>query len=207
MYSLPELPYPYDALEPFLDEQTMHLHHDKHHAIYVNNLNKALENYSELTEKTIETLLTNLPAIPEEIRNSIRNQGGGHANHSFFWKILAANKDKIANYEISYVIEKNFTSVEKFKEKFKTVALSQFGSGWAWLVVDDGKLKITSTANQDSPLSIGQMPILCLDVWEHAYYLKYRNLRADYIDTFWKIINWQKVNEFYMATHQIKKSS
>jgi Fe-Mn family superoxide dismutase len=203
MYSLPELPYPYDALEPFLDKQTMHLHHDKHHAIYVNNLNKALENHSELTEKTIETLLTNLSAIPEEIRNSIRNQGGGHATITVsFGKYWHLNKNKISNYGISYVIEKNFTSVEKFQEKFKTIALSHFGSGWAWLVVDNGELKITSTANQDSPLSIGQIPILCLDVWEHAYYLKYQNLRANYIDAFWKIINWQKVNELYIATHQ-----
>jgi len=199
MYFLPELPYSYSALEPFMDEETMHLHHDKHHAIYVNNLNKILENYPKLAEKTIESLIKELPTIPEEIRSSVRNHGGGHANHSFFWEILAPDQNEVSKYEIGYFFEKNFTSVEKFKEEFKTAALSLFGSGWVWLVVDNKKLKITTTANQDSPLSFGQTPILCLDVWEHAYYLKYQNLRAEYIDAFWQIVNWQKVNELYMA--------
>jgi len=197
-YILPDLPYAYDALEPYFDEKTMHIHHDRHHATYLNNLNAALENYPELMEKSAPDLLKNLAKLPKEISEAVKNNGGGHVNHSFFWEILAPNKGGFPNFEIGDALAKVFGSFETFKEKFQKAAVTRFGSGWAWLVIGQNGLKITSTANQDSPLSVGQVPILCLDVWEHAYYLKYYNARPDYVAAFWNLINWEKVNEFYV---------
>jgi len=183
-YTLPDLPYAYDALEPYIDEETMHLHHDKHHNTYVTNLNAAIEKHPELGEKTVEELLADFSSVPEDIQTAVRNNGGGHANHTFFWEILGPNAGGEPTGAIKEAIEETFGSFEDFKEEFKTAATGRFGSGWAWLVVKDGKLAITSTANQDSPLMDGQTPVLGLDVWEHAYYLKYKNVRPDYINAF-----------------------
>lgn len=194
-YTLPDLPYGYDALEPYIDVETMHLHHDKHHNTYVTNLNAAIEKYPELGEQSIEELVTNLNEVPEDIRTAVRNNGGGHANHSFFWKIMAPNAGGEPTGAIKEAIDQAFGSFEKMKEEFKTAATGRFGSGWAWLVLNNGKLEITSTANQDSPLTDGKTPIIGLDVWEHAYYLKYKNLRPDYIAAFWDVVNWDQANE------------
>lgn len=194
-YTLPDLPYGYDALEPYIDVETMHLHHDKHHNTYVTNLNAAIEKYPELGEQSIEELVTNLNEVPEDIRTAVRNNGGGHANHSFFWKIMAPNAGGEPTGAIKEAIDQAFGSFEKMKEEFKTAATGRFGSGWAWLVLNNGKLEITSTANQDSPLTDGKTPIIGLDVWEHAYYLKYKNVRPDYIAAFWDVVNWDQVNE------------
>jgi Superoxide dismutase len=194
-YTLPDLPYDYDALEPYIDVETMHLHHDKHHNTYVTNLNAAIEKYPELGEQTVEELVTNLNEIPEDIRTAVRNNGGGHANHSFFWKIMAPNAGGEPTGAIKDAIDQAFGSFEKMKEEFKTAATGRFGSGWAWLVLNNGKLEITSTANQDSPLTDGKTPIIGLDVWEHAYYLKYKNVRPDYIAAFWDVVNWDQANE------------
>lgn len=196
-YTLPDLPYAYDALEPYIDEETMHLHHDKHHNTYVTNLNAAIEKHPELGEKSVEELLADFDSVPEDIKTAVRNNGGGHANHSFFWEILAPNAGGEPTGAIKEAIEETFGSFADFKEEFKTAATGRFGSGWAWLVIKDGKLAITSTANQDSPLMDGQTPVLGLDVWEHAYYLKYKNVRPDYINAFWSVVNWDKVNDFY----------
>ncbi|MDC0752932.1 superoxide dismutase [Enterococcus innesii] len=196
-YTLPDLPYAYDALEPYIDEETMHLHHDKHHNTYVTNLNAAIEKHPQLGEKTVEELLADFSSVPEDIQTAVRNNGGGHANHTFFWEILGPNAGGEPTGAIKEVIEETFGSFEDFKEEFKTAATGRFGSGWAWLVVKDGKLAITSTANQDSPLMDGQTPVLGLDVWEHAYYLKYKNVRPDYINAFWSVVNWNKVNEYF----------
>ncbi|MBE6170083.1 MAG: superoxide dismutase [Enterococcus casseliflavus] len=196
-YTLPDLPYAYDALEPYIDEETMHLHHDKHHNTYVTNLNAAIEKHPELGEKTVEELLADFSSVPEDIQTAVRNNGGGHANHTFFWGILGPNAGGEPTGAIKEAIEETFGSFEDFKEEFKTAATGRFGSGWAWLVVKDGKLAITSTANQDSPLMDGQTPVLGLDVWEHAYYLKYKNVRPDYINAFWSVVNWDKVNEYF----------
>ncbi|WP_407856675.1 superoxide dismutase [Enterococcus hailinensis] len=194
-YTLPDLPYGYDALEPSIDTETMHLHHDKHHNTYVTNLNAAIEKHPELGEQSIEELVSNLNDVPEDIKTAVRNNGGGHANHSFFWKILAPNAGGEPTGEIKTAIDEAFGSFEKMKEEFKTAATGRFGSGWAWLVLNDGKLEITSTANQDSPLTEGKIPIIGLDVWEHAYYLKYKNVRPDYIAAFWDVINWDQANK------------
>lgn len=196
-YTLPDLPYAYDALEPYIDEETMHLHHDKHHNTYVTNLNAAIEKHPELGEKSVEELLADFDSVPEDIKTAVRNNGGGHANHSFFWEILAPNAGGEPTGAIKEAIEETFGSFADFKEEFKTAATGRFGSGWAWLVIKDGKLAITSTANQDSPLMDGQTPVLGLDVWEHTYYLKYKNVRPDYINAFWSVVNWDKVNDFY----------
>lgn len=196
-YTLPDLPYAYDALEPYIDEETMHLHHDKHHNTYVTNLNAAIEKHPELGEKTVEELLADFSSVPEDIQTAVRNNGGGHANHTFFWEILGPNAGGEPTGAIKEAIEETFGSFEDFKEEFKTAATGRFGSGWVWLVVKDGKLAITSTANQDSPLMDGQTPVLGLDVWEHAYYLKYKNVRPDYINAFWSVVNWDKVNEYF----------
>lgn len=196
-YTLPDLPYAYDALEPYIDEETMHLHHDKHHNTYVTNLNAAIEKHPQLGEKTVEELLADFSSVPEDIQTAVRNNGGGHANHTFFWEILGPNAGGEPTGAIKEAIEETFGSFEDFKEEFKTAATGRFGSGWAWLVVKDGKLAITSTANQDSPLMDGQTPVLGLDVWEHAYYLKYKNVRPDYINAFWSVVNWDKVNEYF----------
>ena len=198
-YTLPDLPYAYDALEPYIDEETMHLHHDKHHNTYVTNLNAAIEKYPELGEKTIEELLSDMDAIPTDIKTAVRNNGGGHANHSFFWEIMAPNAGGEPTGEIKEAINEAFGDFSSFKEEFKKAAAGRFGSGWAWLVMESGKLAITSTANQDSPLMEGKTPILGLDVWEHAYYLKYKNVRPDYIAAFWNVINWDEVNKRFEA--------
>ena len=193
-YTLPDLPYAFDALEPYLDEETMHLHHDKHHNTYVTNLNAAIEKHPELGEKTIEELLSDMDAVPTDIKTAVRNNGGGHANHSFFWKIMAPNAGGEPTGAIKEAIDEAFGDFATFKEEFKKAAAGRFGSGWAWLVMENGKLAITSTANQDSPLMEGKTPILGLDVWEHAYYLKYKNVRPDYIEAFWNVVNWEEVN-------------
>ena len=197
---LPELPYAYDALEPYIDEETMHLHHDKHHQTYVNNVNAALEKHPEIGED-LESLLANVESIPADIRQAVINNGGGHLNHSQFWLWLRPNTDGSENHadgEIGDAIAKEFGSFETFKTEFKAAATGRFGSGWAWLVVDEaGKLKVVSTANQDNPISEGLTPVLGLDVWEHAYYLKYHNVRPDYIEAFFNLVNWDKVNELY----------
>ncbi|AVL44139.1 TPA: superoxide dismutase [Enterococcus faecium] len=198
-YTLPDLPYAYDALEPYIDEETMHLHHDKHHNTYVTNLNSSIEKYPELGEKTIEELLSDMDAIPTDIKTAVRNNGGGHANHSFFWEIMAPNAGGEPTGEIKEAINEAFGDFSSFKEEFKKAAAGRFGSGWAWLVMENGKLAITSTANQDSPLMEGKTPILGLDVWEHAYYLKYKNVRPDYIAAFWNVINWDEVNKRFEA--------
>ena len=198
-YTLPELPYAYDALEPYIDVETMHLHHDKHHNTYVTNLNAASEKHPELGEKSVEDLISDMNAIPEDIRTAVRNNGGGHANHTFFWEIMAPNAGGQPTGAIKEAIDETFGSFDEMKAAFKTAATGRFGSGWAWLVVNNGKLEITSTPNQDSPLMDGQTPVLGLDVWEHAYYLKYKNVRPDYIEAFWNVVNWDKVNELFAA--------
>ena len=197
-FTLPPLPYPYDALEPYVDAQTMEIHHTKHHQGYVNNLNKALEGYPELQNKSIEELLRGINEIPEAIRTAVRNNGGGHANHSLFWTIMKPNGGGEPTGELAEAIKATFGSFEAFKEKFSAEAAGRFGSGWAWLVVDEnGKLQVYSTPNQDSPYMQGHTPILGLDVWEHAYYLKYQNRRAEYIQNWWNVVNWDAVNEEY----------
>ena len=194
-YTLPDLPYDYDALEPYIDVETMHLHHDKHHNTYVTNLNVAIEKYPELAEQSVEDLVANLNELPEDIQTAVRNNGGGHANHSFFWKIMAPNAGGAPTGAIKDAIDEAFGGFEKMKEEFKLAATGRFGSGWAWLVWNNGKLGITSTANQDNPLTDGKTPIIGLDVWEHAYYLKYKNVRPDYIAAFWDVVNWEQANK------------
>lgn len=196
-YTLPDLPYAYDALEPFIDARTMEIHHSKHHQAYINNLNAAIKDYPKFEKLSVEQLVRNLGEIPESIRTVVRNHGGGHANHSFFWPLL--KKDVAPAGPVVEAITGSFGSLDNFKESFSGSAAKVFGSGWAWLVVGDGKLEIVSTANQDSPLSIGKTPVLGLDVWEHAYYLLYQNRRPDYIAAFFNLINWEKVNEHYLA--------
>lgn len=197
-YKLPELGYGYDALEPFIDAKTMEIHYTKHHQAYVDKLNKAIETHPELSKKTPEELIKNLDKIPEDIRTAVRNNGGGHVNHSFFWPIL--KKGVPASGDIIKEINKKFGSLEEFKAKFKDAATTVFGSGWAWLVLDKGKLEIVKTSNQDNPISDGKVPVLGLDVWEHAYYVKYFWNRAAYVDAFFNVINWKKVNENYLKS-------
>lgn len=194
-FKLPDLPYSFDALEPVIDAKTMEVHHDKHHATYVNNLNKAVENYPEWASKSIEDLMIHLKEVPEEIRTAVRNNGGGHYNHSLFWKIMAPVGTTELKGALLDKINESFGSFDEFKKQFATAATGRFGSGWAWLVVDGDKLAVVSSANQDCPLSEGKKPILCLDVWEHAYYLKYQNRRADYVDNFFQVVNWDYVAE------------
>jgi Fe-Mn family superoxide dismutase len=196
-FTLPPLPYPSDSLEPYIDKATMEIHHGKHHQAYVTNLNKALESAPNLQSKTIEELLAdNLAAVPDAIKTAVRNNGGGHANHSFFWKLLSGKAGGAPSGEIANVITTSFGSFDTFKEKFTAAASTRFGSGWAWLVKDSGgKFEILSTANQDSPLMDAKTPILGLDVWEHAYYLKYQNRRPEYIAAFWNVVNWAEVNK------------
>jgi len=195
-HELMKLPYSYDALEPFFDRQTMEIHHSKHHQAYVNKLNAALEAHSELQEKTPEELISSLDSVPEEIRNAVRNNGGGVANHNFFWHML--KKEAKFQGEVSEAVIQQFGSYEKFRELFSSAASGLFGSGWAWLVLNKGNLEIIQTHNQDSPLTSGMAPLLALDVWEHAYYLKYQNKRPDFIEAFFNVINWKKVNELYL---------
>jgi len=198
-YTLPDLPYAYDALEPYIDEETMHLHHDKHHNTYVTNLNAAIEKYPELGEKTIEELLSDMDAVPTDIKTAVRNNGGGHANHSLFWTLLTPNGKGAPEGELAAAIDAKFGSFDAFKEQFANAAKTRFGSGWAWLSVANGELEISSTPNQDSPIMEGKTPVLGLDVWEHAYYLNYQNVRPDYIAAFWNVVNWDKVAELYAA--------
>ncbi|MCM3712882.1 superoxide dismutase [Halalkalibacter oceani] len=198
-YELPQLPYAANALEPHIDEQTMNIHHGKHHNTYVTKLNAALEGHDELASKSIEDLVSNLDAVPENIRGAVRNNGGGHANHTLFWQILSPNGGGTPTGELADKINEAFGSFDKFKEEFANAAANRFGSGWAWLIVDGGKLAITSTPNQDTPLMEGKTPILGLDVWEHAYYLNYQNRRPDYINAFWNVVNWDEVTKRYDA--------
>lgn len=196
-YELPPLPYDYNALEPHIDEQTMRIHHDKHHAAYVNNVNAALEKYPELQGRSIEELIGNLDSVPEDIRTAVRNNGGGHANHTLFWEIMGPNASGEPQGALAQAINDSFGGFAQFKEQFAKAATTRFGSGWAWLVMDGDRLSITSTQNQDSPLMEGKTPLLGLDVWEHAYYLKYQNRRPDYINAWWNVVNWNKVAELY----------
>jgi len=195
-HEVPALPYAYNALEPHIDEQTMHLHHDKHHAAYVTKLNGAIEKHPELGGKSPEELLRNLNAVPEDVRGVVRNNGGGHVNHTMFWEIMGPGKGGTPTGAIADTIKKSFGSFDAFKEKFEAAGANQFGSGWAWLVkTKTGELKVTSTPNQDNPISNGEFPVLGNDVWEHAYYLKYQNRRPDYLKAWWNVVNWDEVNE------------
>ncbi|EHS1525433.1 superoxide dismutase [Listeria monocytogenes] len=198
-YELPKLPYTYDALEPNFDKETMEIHYTKHHNTYVTKLNEAVAGHPELASKSVEELVANLDSVSEDIRGAVRNHGGGHANHTLFWSILSPNGGGAPTGNLKAAIESEFGTFDEFKEKFNAAAAARFGSGWAWLVVNDGKLEIVSTANQDSPLSDGKTPVLGLDVWEHAYYLKFQNRRPEYIDTFWNVINWDEANKRFDA--------
>lgn len=196
-FELPQLPYAYDALEPNIDKETMNIHHTKHHNTYVTNLNNALEGNEELLSKTVEEVISNLDAVPESARTAVRNNGGGHANHSLFWQLLSPNGGGEPSGELADALNSKFGSFENFKEEFAKAATTRFGSGWAWLAVNNGELELTSTPNQDSPLMEGKTPILGLDVWEHAYYLKYQNRRPEYINSFWNVVNWDEVAKRY----------
>jgi Fe-Mn family superoxide dismutase len=193
-FEVPPLPYPYEALEPHIDAQTMHLHHDKHHQAYVDNFNAAVEKAPELKNKSAEDILRDLNSVPEAVRTAVRNHGGGHVNHSMFWKIMGPNAGGDPTGAIADAIKSTFGDFNSFKEKFNDAGAKQFGSGWAWLVQGKSGLQIISTPNQDSPLSQGLYPILGNDVWEHAYYLKYQNRRADYLKAWWNVVNWNEVN-------------
>lgn len=200
MHTLPNLQYNFDALEPFIDTETMRIHHDKHHQAYVDKLNAALDKHPELHLKTLISLLENLDSVPEDIRTAVRNHGGGHFNHSFFWEILKINNNQEPAEELLQAINRDFESFENFKKQFTEIASTQFGSGWTWLAVNsNGTLAIHSTPLQDNPIMKGDNPILGLDIWEHAYYLKYQNRRAEYIDAFWNIINWEAVNNNFIS--------
>lgn len=196
MFTLSVLPYAFNALEPSIDERTMQIHHDKHHAAYVKNLNDALVGQEELLNVPIEELMKNLARVPEAVRTKVRNNGGGHYNHSLFWTVMSANptgKPTTPSGELKNIIDKTYGSFEKFQEQFTAMAMGRFGSGWVWLTLDSGTLKIEDSANQDNPLMEGRTPILGLDVWEHAYYLKYQNVRADYVKAWWNVVNWKEV--------------
>ncbi len=194
-YTLPPLPYASDALEPHIDKQTMEIHHGKHHGAYVNNLNAALEKHPELQSKSIEDLIKGINTVPEDIRTAVRNNGGGHANHSMFWQIMAPNAGGQPTGAIADALKSSFGSFETFKEQLAKAAVGRFGSGWAWVIDQGGKLAIESTPNQDSPLMDGKKPVFGIDVWEHAYYLKYQNRRPDYIAAWWNVVNWPEVNK------------
>ncbi len=202
-FELKALPYAYDALEPYIDKETMMIHHDKHEKAYLDNLNKAIAKYPELYKKGLEGILKDLNSVPEDVRETVKNNAGGVYNHDFFWSIMSPEKDQNPNGDLLKAIIKAFGSLDNFKTKFKDAALGRFGSGWAWLVLDkDGNLSIISTANQDSPISQGLTPILGLDVWEHAYYLKYQNKRGDYIDNWWHVVNWKQVESNYNSNNK-----
>ncbi|MEK7664437.1 MAG: superoxide dismutase [Patescibacteria group bacterium] len=195
-HTLPDLPYDYNALEPYIDEETMKLHHDKHHASYVNNLNGAVEKYPDLSSKSADDLIINLNDIPEDIRTAVRNNAGGHVNHTMFWQIMSPGKGGEPSGRLAEEINKTFGSFGDFQNRFNDAGLKRFGSGWVWLVMTkDSKLDIVSTPNQDNPVMDGQKPILGNDVWEHAYYLKYKNMRADYLKAWWNVVNWEEVEK------------
>jgi Fe-Mn family superoxide dismutase len=198
-HELPALPYAHNALEPHIDAQTMEIHHGRHHATYINNLNGVLEGHEDLQAKSIEELISDLSALPESVRGPVRNNGGGHANHSLFWQVMSPNGGGNPTGAIGEAINSTFGSYDKFKEEFTKAGLTRFGSGWAWLVVDNGQVAVTSTPNQDSPLMEGKTPLLGVDVWEHAYYLNYQNKRPDYIAAFFNVINWDEVNKRFAA--------
>lgn len=203
-FELPALPYAYDALEPVIDADTMRFHHDKHHTTYVANLNKALEAHPELFERSVEFLIAHLNHLPEDIKGAVRNNGGGTYNHTLFWEMMAPEGQTAFAGPVADKIKETFGSYEEFKKQFAAAAAGRFGSGWAWLVADGDKLEILSTANQDNPLTEGKRPLLCLDVWEHAYYLKYQNRRVDYINEWFRIINWDFVNEQYKKSQEAR---
>jgi Fe-Mn family superoxide dismutase len=195
-FTVPPLPYAFDALEPYIDKQTMEIHHDKHHGAYVTNLNKALESAPDLQNKTVEELLANNCAIvPENIRTAVRNNGGGHINHSMFWQIMAPKAGGNPSGNVAQAINSTFGSFDQFKEKMNAAGVGRFGSGWAWLVKSGGKVEIISTANQDSPVMEGKFPVMGVDVWEHAYYLKYQNRRPEYLGAWWNVVNWPEVEK------------
>jgi superoxide dismutase, Fe-Mn family len=194
-HTLPALPYSNNALEPHIDAQTMQIHHGKHHQTYVTNLNAALDKHPELHNKSLDDLLRGLNSVPEDIRTAVRNNGGGHWNHSMFWKLMGPNAGGAPSGAVADAINSSFGSFDKFKEQLQAAGLGRFGSGWAWLVDNRGKLEITSTANQDNPLMEGKKAVLGVDVWEHAYYLKYQNRRADYLTAWWNVVNWGEVNK------------
>jgi len=197
-YELPPLPYPFAALEPHIDAKTMEIHHDKHHQAYITNANNALKDYPDLAAKPVEELIANLNAVPESIRTAVRNNAGGHANHSFFWKIMGPNAGGEPKGKLADAIKSTFGGLDQFKEKFQAAGAGRFGSGWAWLVLNkQGNLEITSTPNQDSPIMDGLKPVLGVDVWEHAYYLKYQNRRPDYLKAWWNVVNWPAVTQHY----------
>ncbi|HEX2865053.1 MAG TPA: superoxide dismutase [Deinococcales bacterium] len=196
-YELPPLPYPYEALEPYIDTQTMQLHHDTHHAAYVNNLNAALDKHPEVADRPLEQLLGNLDSVPEDIRTAVRNNGGGHLNHSFFWELMTPGGSKQPTGELAQAIQSQFGGLDGFKEKINAAGAGRFGSGWAWLIYRDGGLVIESTANQDPPVLSGGQPVLGVDVWEHAYYLKYQNRRPEYLTQWWNTVNWDKAEQNY----------
>ena len=198
-YELPALPYAHDALEPHIDARTMEIHHGKHHQAYINNVNGALEGNEELAGKSVEDLVSDLDSVPEDIRGAVRNNGGGHANHSLFWSVMGPGKGGEPGGELGAAIDATFGSFDAFKDAFAQAGATRFGSGWAWLVVAGGNLAVTSTANQDSPLMEGKTPILGLDVWEHAYYLNYQNRRPDYIGAFWNVVDWDAVAARFAA--------
>jgi Fe-Mn family superoxide dismutase len=192
-FTLPPLPYPHDSLEPHIDTQTMQIHHGKHHATYVTNLNAALKDHPDLQSKSIEDLIRGINSVPEAIRTAVRNNGGGHANHTLFWEIMAPGGGKQPTGAIADAINATFGGLDNLKQAVNDAGLKRFGSGWSWLVSDGGKLAVISTANQDNPLMEGKIPILGVDVWEHAYYLKYQNRRADYLTAWWNVVNWDAV--------------
>jgi Fe-Mn family superoxide dismutase len=198
-YTLPNLPYPADALEAAIDKMTMEIHHDRHHKAYVDNLNAALQGHEALSAKPIDQLMREINSVPQDIRQKVINNGGGHANHTMFWEIMGPSGGGTPSGALGQAINSTFSSFDNFKAKLKEAALGRFGSGWAWLVLDGGKLAITSTANQDTPLMTGQTPLLGLDVWEHAYYLRYQNKRADYVDAWWKVVNWNAITQRFSA--------
>ena len=203
-FTVPPLPYANNALEPFIDAMTMEIHHDRHHKAYVDNLNKALEGHANLQNKSIEQLLREINQVPESIRTAVRNNGGGHANHTMFWEIMSPKGGGDPSGPLAEAIKSNFTDFATFKTKLKEAALARFGSGWAWLVLSNGKPQIVSTANQDSPYMSGQTPIVGVDVWEHAYYLRYQNRRADYLEAWWKVVNWNEVGKRFAAAQSGK---
>ena len=196
-FELPELPYAYDALEPHIDKETMEIHHSKHHNTYVTKLNDAVEG-TDLESKDIEEVIKNLNSVPDDIKTAVRNNGGGHYNHSLFWEMLTPDSSEPSG-DVKDAIESKFGSLDAFKEEFEAAGAGRFGSGWAWLVVNNGELEVVSTPNQDNPITDGKTPILGVDVWEHAYYLKYQNKRPEYLKAFWNVVNWEKVNELYKA--------